>query len=175
MDHSPSGSSIPGSFRARILEWVAIPFSRGIFLTQRSNSCLLHWQTDSLTAEPPGLPMSLLGAITENQDWVAQRTNLFLTVLEPGSSRSRCHHQGGFLVGTPLLEGRWQPSLRVCTWPLLHVNKKSRESSSVSSSSSKDSMPVRLGPSLMMSLNLNYSRKRSVSKYSHSSDQSINV
>lgn len=47
--------------------------------------------------------------------------------------------------------------------------------SSVSSSSSKDSMPVRLGPSLMMSLNLNYSRKRSVSKYSHSSDQSINV
>ena len=146
MDHSPSGSSIPGSFQARILEWVAIPFSRGIFLTQRSNSCLLHWQTDSLTAEPPGLPLSLLGAITENQDWVAQRTNLFLTVLEPGSSRSRCHHQGGFLVGTPLLEGRWQPSLRVLTWPLLHVNKKSRGSSHVSSSSSKDTNPMGSGP-----------------------------
>ena len=29
MDYSPSGSSIHGIFQARILEWVAISFSRG--------------------------------------------------------------------------------------------------------------------------------------------------
>ena len=34
MDCSPSGSSVCGILQARILEWVAIPFSRGIFLTQ---------------------------------------------------------------------------------------------------------------------------------------------
>ena len=29
MDCSPPGSSIHGIFQARVLEWVAIPFSRG--------------------------------------------------------------------------------------------------------------------------------------------------
>ena len=29
MDHSPPGSSVQGIHQARILEWVAIPFSRG--------------------------------------------------------------------------------------------------------------------------------------------------
>ena len=29
MDRSPSGSSVHGILQARILEWVAIPFSRG--------------------------------------------------------------------------------------------------------------------------------------------------
>ena len=31
MDYSPPGSSIHGIFQARILEWVAIPFSKGPF------------------------------------------------------------------------------------------------------------------------------------------------
>ena len=30
-DHSLTGSSVPGILRARVLEWVAIPFSRGSF------------------------------------------------------------------------------------------------------------------------------------------------
>ena len=48
---SPPGSSVLGIFWARILEWVAISSSRGIFLTQGSNPHLLHllhWQVDSL-------------------------------------------------------------------------------------------------------------------------------
>ena len=43
---SPPGSSAHGIFQSRILEWVAISFSRGIFLTQGLNPsllCLLHW------------------------------------------------------------------------------------------------------------------------------------
>ena len=36
------GSSVHGIHQARILEWVAISFSRGIFLTQESSPGLLH-------------------------------------------------------------------------------------------------------------------------------------
>ena len=54
MDCSLPGSSIHGILQARTLEWVAISSSRGIFLTQRLNPHLLHWQADSL-------PLSHLG------------------------------------------------------------------------------------------------------------------
>ena len=42
MDCSPPGSSVHGISQARIPEWLAIPFSRGIFPTQGSNhvSCV---------------------------------------------------------------------------------------------------------------------------------------
>ena len=42
MDCSPLGSSVHGILQARILEWVAMPSSRGSFLTQGSNPGLLH-------------------------------------------------------------------------------------------------------------------------------------
>ena len=42
MDCSPPGSSVHGILQARILEWVAMPCSRGIFPTQGSNPHLLH-------------------------------------------------------------------------------------------------------------------------------------
>ena len=37
LDCSPPGSSVHGILQARTLEWVAISFSRGIFLTQGLN------------------------------------------------------------------------------------------------------------------------------------------
>ena len=40
------GSSVHGLFQAKILEWIAISFSR--VFSQRSNLCLLHWQVRSL-------------------------------------------------------------------------------------------------------------------------------
>ena len=60
MDCSPPGSSVHRILQARILEWVAMPSSRGIFLTPGSNShllCLLHWQADSLPLCHPGSPV----------------------------------------------------------------------------------------------------------------------
>ena len=42
MDCSLPGPSVHGISQASILEWVAIPFSRGIFLTQGLNPSLLH-------------------------------------------------------------------------------------------------------------------------------------
>ena len=42
MDCSPPGSSVYGIFQAKILEWFAISFFRGSFLTQGLNVGLLH-------------------------------------------------------------------------------------------------------------------------------------
>ena len=42
MDCSLPGSSVQGIFQARVLEWVAISSSKGIFPTQGSNPGLLH-------------------------------------------------------------------------------------------------------------------------------------
>ena len=42
MECIPPGSSVHGILQVRILEWVAIPFSRGIFLTQGLNPRVLH-------------------------------------------------------------------------------------------------------------------------------------
>ena len=53
---SPPGPSVLAILQARILEWVAMPASRGIIPTPGSNLhflCLLHWQADSLPLVPP--------------------------------------------------------------------------------------------------------------------------
>ena len=42
VDCSPPGSSVHGILQTKILEWVTMPSSRGIFLTQESNPGLLH-------------------------------------------------------------------------------------------------------------------------------------
>ena len=42
MDCSPPSSSVRGISQARILKWVAVSYSRGTFLTQGSNLCLLY-------------------------------------------------------------------------------------------------------------------------------------
>ena len=60
MDCSPPNSSVQGILQARILEWVAIPFSRylpdpGI----KPGSPAL--QADSLLSEPPGKPLFIRG------------------------------------------------------------------------------------------------------------------
>jgi len=52
MECSLPGSSVHGVSQARILEWVAISFSRG---SSRSN---LHWQADSLPLSFQGRPFS---------------------------------------------------------------------------------------------------------------------
>ena len=55
MDCSLPGSSVHGILQARILEWVATPFSRDLpnpRIEPRSPAL----QTDSLLSEPPGKP-----------------------------------------------------------------------------------------------------------------------
>ena len=54
MDYSLPGSSVHGISQARILEWGCHFLLQGIFLTQGSNTHLLHWPTDSLPMSHQG-------------------------------------------------------------------------------------------------------------------------
>ena len=61
MNRSPPGSSVHGILQARILEWIAMPFSKGswrdlqgIFLTQELNPHLFFFY---IAEAPPGKPL----------------------------------------------------------------------------------------------------------------------
>ena len=56
MDCNLPRSSVQGILQARILEWVAIPFSRGSSCSG-TESRSPAWQADSLPTEPPGKGM----------------------------------------------------------------------------------------------------------------------
>ena len=56
MDCSPPGSSVHGILQARILEWVAIPFSRRSSRPRDRTRGLPHYGLYSLPSKPPGKP-----------------------------------------------------------------------------------------------------------------------
>ena len=63
MDGSPPGSSVREILQARILEWAALPSSKGS--SQGWNPRLLHWRAGSLCPAPPGMRLTpQLGALT---------------------------------------------------------------------------------------------------------------
>lgn len=88
-------------------------------------------------------------------DWMTSTTSIiFLTVLEAASPRWRC--QGWFLVRCLFLAGSWWP-LDVSAQGLPPARVWSGGGLSVASSFSyKDTSPVRLGSTLMISLSRNY-------------------
>ena len=52
IDGSPLGSSVPGILQARILEWVAISFSKGCMYAKSLQSCLTL--CNPMDSSPPG-------------------------------------------------------------------------------------------------------------------------
>ena len=59
----PSGSSVHGILQARILEWVAVPSSRGSSGPRdqtRESYIYLHWQVGSLPLTSPRKPIECL-------------------------------------------------------------------------------------------------------------------
>ena len=67
MDCSPPGSSVHGITQTRLLEWVAISYSGGIFLIQGSNLLLLHWQVDILPLSHQGSPdESIVSSVSQS-------------------------------------------------------------------------------------------------------------
>ena len=91
MDCSPPGSSVLGIFQARILEWVAIPLSRG---SSWPRSPAL--QADSLLFELPGKPLHIVA------DCIFQKW-----------SHQYMSHPTCYDVGYPSIE-RWN----LCSRPL---------------------------------------------------------
>ena len=62
LGYSPPGSSAAGMLQARILQWVAMPFSRVSFDPAIEPGSTSLW-TDSLPLEPPGKPTGTIGSI----------------------------------------------------------------------------------------------------------------
>ena len=60
MDCSPPGSSVHGILQARILEWIAMPFSRGSSRSRdrTCTSCDYFIVGGLFTAEPPRMPLA---------------------------------------------------------------------------------------------------------------------
>ena len=67
MDCSPPGSSVYGIIQARILEWIAISFSRGFSWPSYRSHGLLHWQALSLLL---ALPAAAAAAAKLLQSWL---------------------------------------------------------------------------------------------------------
>ena len=89
VDCSLPGSSVHGILQARILEWVAIPFSRGSFWPRDRTpvSCIAG---DSLLSEPPGKPalpsvspwpFPHLSRYNCTEVWYLAEFSVFMTVL----------------------------------------------------------------------------------------------
>ena len=82
MDCSLPGSSIHGILQARILEWVAMPSSRGSSWPRDwTRLCLLHWQVGSLPLAPTGMPHNLYTELVwptgllHTMDWMFRLTS----------------------------------------------------------------------------------------------------
>ena len=58
VDCSPPGSTVHGILRARILEWVAMPSSKGSSRPRDWTHIYLHWQTGSLSPAAPRKPLT---------------------------------------------------------------------------------------------------------------------
>ena len=88
MDCSLPGSSVHGVLQASILEWLLLP-SLGIFPTQGSNPCLLHWQA---------------GSVNESQTFHTQLVEKEIRTTFRGLlARSKCYMLTAFNSGIPLV------------------------------------------------------------------------
>ena len=65
MDCSLSGSSVHGIFQARVLEWIAISFSRGSRLFHSEGAA--GWRNAKLSSRPPGLRVVQTGFEERNR------------------------------------------------------------------------------------------------------------
>ena len=91
MDCSPLGSTVHGIFQARILEWVAISYSKGSSSPRELNPSLLHlllWQVDSLLLSHLGSPKEQcmhhqIGLTTYIQTWTVQESPLLEAIWSP--------------------------------------------------------------------------------------------
>ena len=123
VDCSPPGSSVHGIHQARVLGWVAVPFSRGSFWirgqTQVSCSAYRLFTIWTIREIPKQIfcVYTVLALAKNTIDWVLlNNRNVFFTALEAGSPRSRCQ-QVKFHLKPLLLAYGERPPHRVLTQP----------------------------------------------------------
>ena len=116
VDCSPPGSSVPGVLQARMLQWVAMPSSRGSSWlrdqTHISYICyigllhLLYWQTISLPLAPPGKPFYLVLKMIKRV--INYSSQIFFHLLKIYHV-----HEVPFIIWS-LIFGPWKQNTRVC-------------------------------------------------------------
>ena len=87
MDCSLPGSSVHGILPARILEWVAIPFSRGTSQPRNQTGGSPALQADSLPAELPVKPCLKVKSLSRVPLFVTPWTVAYQAPLSMGFSR----------------------------------------------------------------------------------------
>ena len=97
MNCSLPGSSVHGTFQARLLEWVAYPSSRGSS-QHRLEPKSPAWQTGSLPSEPPGKPKNTrVGSLSLLQG------NLLNPGIKPGSPALQEDYSPAELLEKPVI------------------------------------------------------------------------
>ena len=86
---------------------------QGIFPTQDSNLCLLHWQTDSLQLVPPwkSLPCSVILTI-----WIVELSLLLLSCSVAQSCATLCDPMDCSTPGLPVLHHLSEPAQTHVHW-----------------------------------------------------------
>ena len=88
MDFSLPGSSIHGLFQVRVLEWIAISFSRVSSRPRGSNPGLPHCRQTTLPSEPPGKPMYVY--VGKHKDTVIDKgTDTIIIKIDSGNNNNR--------------------------------------------------------------------------------------
>ena len=110
MDCGPPGSSVYGIPRARILDWVAISSSRGIFPTQGLNTHFLHCQVGSL-------PLQLVKSLSRVQLFATPWTVAYQA--PPSMGFSRPEYWSGVPLPSPVCYDRCWLSVEPSSFYLL--------------------------------------------------------
>ena len=124
MNCSLPGSSVQGISQTRILEWVAISFSRGSS-RPRDGTYLLHWQVDSLPPShegSPTAPLLLLSRKVVSDSFGTSGTEAQQASLFMGFPRQERWHRLPFLSAGDLSDPGIKPTspvhLMPCRWIL---------------------------------------------------------
>ena len=92
MDRSLPGSSVHGTLQARILEWVAMPSSRGCLPSTGIEPKSLALQANSLPTEPPGKPIHTRNAPEFICVVFQKKHPMSVVSLEKNQNKNKCHH-----------------------------------------------------------------------------------
>ena len=100
----------PWNSPSKIIEVGCHFLLQGIFLTQGSNPCLLHWQVYSLLLSHQGSPRGLIFIVIDKilkLQWAVVLTDMPVTACISGVS------QGEMVVATVVYRLRWEPLIQV--------------------------------------------------------------
>ena len=111
--HNPMDCTVRGILQARILEWVALPFSRRILPTQGSNPRLLNCRWILYQLSHQFRPVQLLGHVQLfTTPWTAAR-QASLTIPIPGACLNSCPSSHDAIQSSHPLLSPYPPALNL--------------------------------------------------------------